>query len=74
MKQFKELTIDEQLDLIKHLLEGGDLNCRQAPNFNSNTLKGEDTAFFINKDYYYTKQPTKLETLYKEQEAIQEKD
>ena len=50
MKQFKELSIDEQLDLIKHLLEGGDLNRRQASNFNSNTLKGEDTAFFINKD------------------------
>ena len=25
MKQFKELSIDEQLDLIKHVLEGGKL-------------------------------------------------
>ena len=73
MKQFKELTIDEQLDLIKHLLEGNDLNCRHSPNFETSLIGGKDRAFLINKDYYYSKQPTKLEILYKEQEAIQEK-
>ena len=74
MKQFKELTIDEQLDLIKHVLEGNDVLYTQSPDFEASIIKGDkDTTFIFDKNYYYSKQPTKLETLYKEQEAIQEK-
>lgn len=72
MKQFKELTIDEQLDLIKHVLEGNDLKYT-TPSHGEGTLLGDADNIHICKNYTYTKQPTKLETLYKEQEAIQEK-
>lgn len=72
MKQFKELTIDEQLDLIKHVLEGNDLIFYTHQRENG-TLFGNVDNFHICKNYAYTKRPTKLETLYKEQKAIQEK-
>ena len=72
MKQFKELSIDEQLDLIKHVLEGNDLKY-DTPARGEGVVYGDTEAFQICKTYAYTKQPTKLETLYKEQEAIQEK-
>jgi|TARA_A100001391_G_C5077118_1_gene279425 hypothetical protein len=71
MKQFKELSIDEQLDLIKHLLEGNDLSYRLLPDHESSVLKGKDTAFLIDKEAYYEKTTSKLEALYKAQESIQ---
>jgi len=72
MEHFKELTTDEQLDLIKHVLEGNDLIYYQNGQAKG-TLFGDTDNFHICKNAAYTKQPTKLETLYKEQEAIQEK-
>ena len=72
MKQFKELSIDEQLDLIKHVLEGGDLKYN-TPAHGEGVFNADCNKVFLDKSYYYSKLPTKLETLYKEQQSIQSK-
>ena len=72
MKQFKELSIDEQLDLIKHVLEGGDLVYYSNGQAKGNLL-GRHDNFQIYGNFSYKKQPTKLEILYKEQQDIQSK-
>lgn len=72
MKQFKELSIDEQLDLVRHVLEGGDLKYN-TPAHGEGVFNADCNKVFLDKSYYYSKLPTKLETLYKEQQSIQSK-
>lgn len=72
MKQFKELSIDEQLDLVRHVLEGNDLVYYTEVQAKGTLLGGNDN-FQIHGNYSYEKLPTKLETLYKAQQDIQSK-
>ena len=72
MKQFKELSIDEQLDLVKHVLEGSNLSYN-TPEQREGTVFGDTEDIHISTEYFYKKQPTKLETLYKEKEEVQER-
>ena len=72
MKQFKELSIDEQLNLVKHVLEGNDLACHMFGE-GTGTVYGDTDDIHICKNHRYEKLPTKLETLYKAQQDIQEK-
>ena len=71
MKQFKELSIDEQLDLVKHVLEGGKLEV-----FESDWCVDDNqcvSCIHINTDDYYRKMSDTLQMLYHEADIIQSK-
>jgi len=72
MKQFKELSIDEQLDLVKHVLEGGKLEVLYQDSWLIDHDQDEDSITFTMKDTYRKMSDT-LQMLYHEADIIQSK-
>ena len=71
MKQFKELTIDGQLDLIKHLLEGGKLDVYEGTwHLDDNQC---ESYIHINYADCYRKTSDELQMIYHEADIIQAK-
>jgi len=71
MKKFKVLSIDEQLDLIKHVLEGGKL---EVFDIDWRTDDNQCESYIhINTEDCYRKMSDTLQMLYHEADIIQEK-
>ena len=71
MKQFKELSIDEQLDLVKHVLEGGKLEVFES-DWHTDDNQCE-SYIHINTEDCYRKMSDTLQMLYHEADIIQSK-
>ena len=71
MKQFKDLSVDEQLDLIKHVLEGGRLDVYEDIwHLDDNQC---ESYIHINTSDCYRKTSDELQMLYHEADIIQAK-
>ena len=72
MKQFKELSIDEQLDLVKHVLEGGKLEVLYQDSWLIDHNQDASEVIFNMTDIYRKMSDT-LQMLYHEADIIQSK-
>lgn len=70
-KKFGELTRDEQLDLVNHVLDGGDVEIFSGSWVNVELVKFGCICFY--KEHTYRKPRTELEILKEEYEAIGKK-
>ena len=71
MKKFKELSIDEQMDLVKHVLEGGKLEVFEI-DWRTDDNQCE-SYIHINTEDCYRKMSDTLQMLYHEADIIQSK-
>lgn len=71
--KFKELSLEDQLDLVSYVLQGNTLSYRRSEceNF-SGVVNNKPTVLTFKWDHMFKKNPSRLENLIKQKEALEE--